>query len=86
MKESSTKDRKSVELLKKLNLPEIHIYDNDVDKYQLQIDAVNARGDNSWGTLTESREIENYVHPKYIKQIYGIEEDFIDFEGNWKSV
>lgn len=76
--------------LSKLGLPEIHIYDNDVDKYQTQIDAVNARGDNSWGTLTQHREIENYVHPKYIKDIYGIQDEFVDFatewQANWKSI
>lgn len=72
--------------LKKLNLPEVHIYDNDVEKYQEQIDAVNARGDNSWGTLTLNREIENYVHPKYIKNIYRIDEEFIDFETDWKPI
>lgn len=71
--------------LKKLNLPEVHIYDNDVDKYQEQVDAVNARGDNSWATLTINREIENYVHPKYIKDVYGIDEDFMDFGSDWKE-
>jgi putative ATP-dependent endonuclease of OLD family len=71
--------------LKKLNLPEIHIYDNDVDKYQDQIDTVNARGDNSWGTLTQNRAIENYLHPKFIKEIYGIENDFIDLTSNWQT-
>ena len=71
--------------LKKLGLPEIHIYDNDVAKYQAQIDAVNARGDNSWGTLTQHREIENYVHPKYIKDIYSIQEEFVDFSTPWQT-
>lgn len=71
--------------LKKLGLPEIHIYDNDVNKYQAQIDAVNARGDNSWGTMTQHREIENYVHPKYIKDIYGIQEEFVDLTTSWQA-
>lgn len=71
--------------LKKLNLPEVHIYDNDVSKYQTQIDAVNARNDNSWGTLTTHREIENYIHPKHIKTVYNITDEFIDFTTDWKS-
>lgn len=49
--------------LKNLNLPEVHIYDNDVAKYREVIEQVNARNDGSWGVLTKKREIENYLHP-----------------------
>lgn len=61
--------------LKKLGVKEIHIYDRDVKKYQESIDSVNARGDGSWGTLTKKYEIENYLHPDAIKEVYGVEID-----------
>ncbi|MDH6343745.1 putative ATP-dependent endonuclease of OLD family [Parabacteroides sp. PFB2-12] len=61
--------------LRKLNCPEIHIYDNDVATYQHTIDAVNSRGDGSWGTLTKKREIENYLHTDAIKEIYAVDID-----------
>lgn len=69
--------------LSKLNIPEIHIYDNDVAKYQLAIDEVNRRG-TSWGTLTTMREIENYIHPQLIKEVFSINNDeFICLNDNW---
>ncbi|MGO5940209.1 ATP-binding protein [Akkermansia muciniphila] len=58
---------------KKLGCPEIHIYDNDVNKYQKHIKEVNKRGDASWGTLTRKYEIENYLHTDAIKAIYHID-------------
>lgn len=61
--------------LKNLGVPEVHIYDNDVNTYQKSIDQVNARGDGSWGTLTQKYEIENYLHPEAIKDAYGFEVD-----------
>lgn len=61
--------------LKKLNCKEVHIYDRDVADYQDAINAVNSRGDGSWGTLTNKYEIENYLHPDAIKTIYGIDID-----------
>lgn len=59
--------------LQKLGCPEVHIYDNDVNTYQTSIDKVNARHDGSWGVLTKKYEIENYLHPKAIKEIYNVD-------------
>ncbi|MCL1074558.1 ATP-binding protein [Shewanella dokdonensis] len=70
--------------LAKLNKPEIHIYDNDVSKYQLAIDEVNARG-NGWGTLTNMCEMENYIHPSLISQVYHIQEEFFPTQGEWQE-
>lgn len=60
---------------KNLGCPEVHIYDNDVNTYQKSIDEINAREDDSWGTLTQKFEIENYLHPDAIKAIYDIDVD-----------
>lgn len=57
--------------LRRSNVPEIHIYDNDVNQYQESIDAINSRTDGSWGTLTSKYEIENYLHTDAIKDAYG---------------
>jgi putative ATP-dependent endonuclease of the OLD family len=77
--------------LKKLNLPEYHIYDNDVPKYQLNVNSVIARGDNSYARLTQLREIENYIHPKCIKKIYNLNTDIFDttcpdWTSKWKTI
>lgn len=71
--------------LDKLTLPQIHIYDNDVAKYQDAIDIVNERTDGSFGCLTRMVEIENYVHPSLIKSIYNIDEDYFVDNNNWKE-
>jgi putative ATP-dependent endonuclease of OLD family len=68
--------------LAKLNKPEIHIYDNDVSKYQIAVDQVNQR-DGSWAALTNMLEVENYVHPRLIKEVYPIEDDFMHSEDGW---
>jgi putative ATP-dependent endonuclease of OLD family len=68
--------------LAKLNKPEIHIYDNDVSKYQIAVDQVNQR-DGSWAALTNMLEVENYVHPRLIKEVYQIEDDFMHSEDGW---
>lgn len=71
--------------LKVLGVPEIHLVDRD-DKeppqYQKYCDVINARGDGSKAFMTRKREIENYIHPKHIKEHFGMEEDFEidDFE------
>lgn len=74
--------------LKKLNKPEIHIYDNDVSQYQAAVDEINTR-DGCWATLTQLREIENYIHPSIYKQVYPITEDFhdpsLDWQTGWKQ-
>lgn len=50
------------------NIIEFHLYDKDSDeKYKDAIAKVNARPDNSKGQLTESLEIENYIHPSLIE-------------------
>ncbi|HWM93842.1 MAG TPA: ATP-binding protein [Thermoanaerobaculia bacterium] len=59
--------------LRELGLPEAHIYDGDVDKYQEACEEVNARGDGSWATCTQKREIENYLHPLAIKLVLGVD-------------
>lgn len=64
--------------LKSLRRPEVHIYDNDVSKYQSACDAVNQRGDGSWATLTGKRELENYLHPEAIYEVYGVRVTFND--------
>ena len=61
--------------LENLHCKECHIYDNDVKTYQKSIDAVNARGDGSWGVLTQKYEVENYLHRDAIKQVYGVDVD-----------
>ena len=58
-----------------LELPEIHIYDRDNASppvYQNSVDIVNARTNNSWATLTNKREIENYIHSDVINNVFGI--------------
>lgn len=61
--------------LQKLGCKEVHIYDNDVTTYQEAVDVVNARGDGSWGVLTQKYEIENYLHPDAIKSVYDVDVD-----------
>lgn len=70
--------------LKKLAKPELHIYDNDVAKYQAFIEGVNERQDGSIGLLTNMREVENYIHPQIIKELYELESDVTDLTNpNW---
>jgi predicted ATP-dependent endonuclease of OLD family len=56
--------------LRKLSLPEIHIYDGDKEEYKQTARQVNSRDDGSRGFTTQKREIENYVHPSIIEQIF----------------
>ncbi|MCM5530326.1 ATP-binding protein [Parasegetibacter sp. NRK P23] len=70
--------------LKKLNLPEIHIYDSDVAKYAASIAAVNGRGGKNYGTQTIMYEIENYIHPDLIGGLYKVTDIFFDTSTpNW---
>lgn len=57
--------------LRGLNRPEVHIYDRDVPGYVEYIDRVNARGDGSWGILTQKLEIENYLHCDAVNEAFG---------------
>jgi putative ATP-dependent endonuclease of the OLD family len=68
--------------LAKLDKPEIHIYDHDVRKYEEAVDEVNGRH-GGWATLTNMMELENYVHPSLIKEVYPIDEDFVPTNEGW---
>lgn len=68
--------------LAKLNKPEIHIYDNDVAKYQEAVDEVNGR-QGAWAALTDMLEVENYIHPSLIKSVYPIQDDFMHKNEGW---
>jgi hypothetical protein len=68
--------------LRKLNKPEIHIYDSDVATYQATVDEVNQRA-GCWAARTRMFEVENYIHPSLIKHVYPITEDFVNFEEPW---
>ncbi|PML92991.1 ATP-binding protein [Vibrio breoganii] len=62
--------------LKNLGKPEIHIYDRDMQeppKYKATADAVNARGDASQGFVTTKRELENYISPRAIKEVFNVD-------------
>lgn len=69
--------------LRKLNLPEIHIYDGDVEKYATSVIKVNSRP-NCWAVQTKMREIENYIHPKLYNKIYPIQKEFINLTSDWR--
>lgn len=64
-----------------LELPEVHIYDRDTaipPTYQTAVNTVNARVDGSWATLTNKREIENYIHPDAIEEVFDVPITFTD--------
>lgn len=64
-----------------LKLPEVHIYDRDIatpPTYQTTVDTVNKRTDGSWATLTNKREIENYIHPDAIQDVFNVAITFTD--------
>ena len=64
-----------------LELPEVHIYDRDIENpptYQATVDTVNARANGSWATLTNKREIENYIHPGAIQEVFNVSISFTD--------
>jgi len=72
-----------------LGRPEIHIYDRDTcepPKYQKSVDQVNNRTDGSWATLTEKREMENYLHPDIINEVFNIQISFSDTDNVPKMV
>lgn len=64
--------------LRRLGAKEYHIYDRDMVqpdgsfKYQPYCQNVNARNNGSSGRLTIKREIENYLHPKVIEEVFGV--------------
>lgn len=58
--------------LRKLGIPEYHIYDSDcTNAHQQECDLVNQRTDGSSARMTSKREMENYIHPDAIRAIYG---------------
>ncbi len=63
--------------LRKLGKPEIHIYDGDKNKgkYKTEFVKISNRGDGSRVFITRKREIENYVHPKVIKDIFRLNDE-----------
>lgn len=58
--------------LKDLDIPEFHLYDNDVKKYQKSVDNVNQRKDGSFAMLMKKREMENYIPVHLINNFFGI--------------
>lgn len=69
--------------LRGLGKPEVHIYDRDdgtAPKYQAQYDAVNARRDGSIAFITGKREMENYLHPDAIAEVFGFSIAFGDMD------
>ncbi|MBI2793165.1 MAG: ATP-binding protein [Ignavibacteria bacterium] len=59
--------------LRNLRLPEVHIYDSDVQTYAEYVTRVNQRGDGSWAALTQKFEIENYLHEDAIKDAFDVQ-------------
>lgn len=47
-------------------------------KYEHVCSQVNGRGDGSYATLTDKREMENYLHPDAIEEVYGFQITFTD--------
>lgn len=67
--------------LKNLGKPEIHIYDRDMaepPKYKATVDAVNGRADGSLAFLTTKRELENYISPRAIKEVFNVDIEIED--------
>lgn len=61
--------------LRKLGKPEIHIYDGDKEENRRMVEEINNRGDGSRGFVTNKREIENYVHPNIVKDIFSLNDE-----------
>lgn len=64
--------------LKGFRCPEVHIYDSDVAKYAGEVAKVNARTDGSWACQTQKHEIESYLHPDAINEVYGVVINVVD--------
>lgn len=59
--------------LRKLGIPEYHIYDSDcTNAHQHECNEVNQRADGSSARMTSKREMENYIHPNAIEAVYGV--------------
>ena len=66
--------------LRDLRRPEVHIYDNDTSGYAKRVQEVNYRTGSSWAVQTRKLEIENYLHPKAIKDGIGVKVTFNDWD------
>lgn len=64
--------------LRNLGVPEVHIYDGgnrEFPKYKTTADSINQRNDGSCAFITSKNEIENYIHPEVIKEVFRISQD-----------
>lgn len=80
---STLKEWVAQNYLKDLGALEVHLYDRDMQsppKYEATCNAVNARSENHFATLTSKREIENYLHSEAIYEACGITVNFGDFD------
>ena len=80
---STLKDWVLNDYLGKLKKPQWHLYDRDTDsppKYEETCSSVNGRNDGSYACLTAKREMENYIHPDAIADIFGIRVSFGDMD------
>lgn len=78
---STLKQWVECDYLKRLGIPQFHLYDRDTEsppKYQTYADDVNARPDSSSARLTGKREMENYLHPDAIQEVFGVSVSFGD--------
>lgn len=77
---STLKHWVTTQYLQDLGLPEVHIYDSDVQKYADAVAEVNGRQDgrNSWAGRTFKHEIESYLHPDAIHEAFGIVVNVVD--------
>ena len=65
--------------LRKLGIPEYHIYDSDcTNKHQQECDEVNNRSDGSSARMTRKREMENYIHKQAVQALYGLNIEITD--------
>lgn len=77
------KDWVTHDYLRNLNIPQYHIYDLDEQvnpPYLVQRDEVRGRGGNNWAELTSKKELENYIHPLSIQNVFGFPVAFGDMD------
>lgn len=59
--------------LKKVNIKEFHIYDNDRDDYKTKINQINAEGGKRRAIHTHKLQMENYINPELINKEFNKE-------------
>lgn len=70
--------------LRGMNIPEIHIYDRDRKEYKDLAEKINNENGNRKAIITDKNEIENYVHPNIISEIFSIEiKKICNFDKDW---